>query len=327
MKKNVILVYGGGSTEHEVSELTAQYIASQINQDKYHLVQIEISKTFDWLHQGENLQLDFQGNLVFPSGQKLKVDVVIPCIHGYPGETGDLQAYLEMINVPYLGANAESSRICFNKILTKLWLDKVGVPTTPFVAISELSSDSIQVANNFFEQHHNIFIKASNQGSSVGCFPVNKLEDVASKLTKSFEYSDFVLIEKTLRARELEVSVFEYNGNIHITEPGEIVCPDSFYSYEQKYDQKSQSHTLVKAPNITVDQCSKIKTFAEKSFKTLGLKDLSRVDFFLTNEGEIYLNEINTFPGMTPISMFPKMMEAYGISFKDYLDERLSQLD
>ena len=326
MKKNIILVYGGGSTEHEVSAITAQYIASHIDQDKYHLVQIEISKAFEWLHQGEGLQLDFQGHLNFKDGRKLKVDALIPCLHGYPGETGDLQAYLEMIKVPYLGANAESSRICFNKIITKLWLDKVGIPTTPFIALSELSTDGIQTAKSFFKEHGNIFIKASNQGSSVGCYPVSNLEDISTFLTKSFEYSDYVLIEKTLSARELEISVFEYQGQLHVTDPGEIVCPDAFYSYEEKYANHSQTKTLVKATNISDEQIFQLKDYARKAFKTLGLKDLSRVDFFLTDQGEIYLNEINTFPGMTPISMFPKMMEAYGVRFADFINERLTQL-
>lgn len=326
MKKNIVLVYGGGGTEHEISKVTAQYIASQIDHDKYHLIQIEISKTFEWLNQSENLQLDFQKNLVFKDDKRIPVDVVIPCLHGYPGETGDLQAYLDMIHLPYLGSNAESSRICFNKIITKLWLDKSGVPTTPFIAISELNSKSIQEVKDFFNKYKNIFVKASNQGSSVGCYPLSNVDDIATTLTKAFEYSDFILIEKALHGRELEISVFEYQNQIHVTVPGEIVCPVAFYSFDEKYDNQSKTQTLVKAPNISQEQTETLKNYALKAFKTLGLKDLSRVDFFLTDDGEIYLNEINTFPGMTPISMFPKMMESYGVPFKDYISDRLDRL-
>jgi D-alanine-D-alanine ligase len=326
MKKNVLLVYGGGGTEHEVSQVTAQFIASKINSDVYNLIQVEISKVFKWIHGDDNIQLNFDGNLELGDGSIVKVDALIPCLHGYPGETGDLQSYLEMINVSYLGPNAEASRICFNKILTKLWLENVGVPTTPFIALSELNADAIHNTKEFLKTHGNIFIKASNQGSSVGCYPLQDESKIAETLTKAFEYSDFVLVEKTIEGRELEVSAFEYQGKLHVTRPGEIICPNKFYSYEEKYADVSETQTSVLAENVTEEQTALIKKFSEISFKSIGLSHLSRIDFFLTNDGEIYLNEINTFPGMTPISMFPKMMENYGVKFEDFISEHLNQL-
>lgn len=326
MKKNVILIYGGAGSEHEISKVSAGYLSSMINKDDYHVLEVEIRENFEWFQQEHKVQLNFDGELVYQDARRIKVDVVIPCIHGYPGETGDLQSYLEMIKVPYLGSNSESGLICFNKILTKLWLDKIGVPTTEFIAISSLNDENIEKVNSFFDKHSKIFVKAASQGSSVGCYPVVDKDEIASTLEKAFTYSDFVLIEKNIIARELEVSAFEYQGKIHITSPGEIICPDKFYSFEEKYDQSSHTSTIVEIDDLDLSEIKKIKNYASMAFKSLKLRDLSRIDFFYTVDGEILLNEINTFPGMTPISMFPKMMENYGVKFEDFISDRLARL-
>ena len=326
MKKNLLLIFGGGSTEHDVSIISANYLRSQINESIYRVIEVEINKDFKWIHNKSELTLDFSGNLIFPDKSQVKVDLVVPCIHGYPGESGDLQSYLEMINIPYFGCSSESNKICFNKIITKLWLDKVGIETTPFITLTDSSEESLAKVKSFFEEYGSLFVKASNQGSSVGCYPLKKIDSIQEVITSAFKLSDFVLVEKELKGRELEVSVFEFKGEIHATNPGEIVCPSKFYSFDEKYKKSSDTKTFVEANNLTMDQKSTIHEMAISAFKTLKLKDLSRIDFFLTESGHILINEINTMPGMTPISMFPKMMENYGIKFSDYMTERLSHL-
>lgn len=326
MKKNVILVYGGGSSEHEISKISASYLYSKINKDNFNVIEIEINREFEWLQGEHKVELNFNKEIVYHDGRRIKADYLIPCIHGHPGETGDLQSYLELIKVPFLGNGSESSKICFNKILTKLWLDKVGVPTTEFIALSTLDEYSIAQVTSFFNKHGKIFIKSASQGSSVGCYPVSDVQQIEKTLKKAFSYSSYVLIEKNIIARELEVSTFEYEGKLHITNPGEIVCPDAFYSFEEKYDNKSKTTTFVEAPNLSVKEIASIKNYAKVAFESLKLKDLSRIDFFYTNEGEILLNEINTFPGLTPISMFPQMMENYGIKFEDFISDRINQV-
>lgn len=326
MKKNLLLICGGGSTEHDVSIVSANYLRSQIDENIYNIIEIEINKDFKWIHRGEELILDFSGNLTFADKSQIKVDVVVPCIHGYPGETGDLQSYLEMINIPYFGCSSESSKICFNKIITKLWLDKVGIETTPFIALTDSSKESLDKVKSFFDEYGSLFVKASNQGSSIGCYPLQKVDTIEAVISSAFKLSDFVLVEQELKGRELEVSAFEFKGEVHATSPGEIVCPSKFYSFEEKYKDSSDTKTFVEAKNLTADQKSTIHEMAISAFKTLKLKDLSRIDFFLTDSGHILINEINTMPGMTPISMFPKMMENYGIKFSDYMTERLSHL-
>ena len=130
-----------------------------------------------------------------------------------------------MVKIPFFGCSSESSKICFNKILTKLWLDKVGVETTPFLSMTKLTEESMKQVESFFDQEGSLFIKASNQGSSVGCYPVNKKSELKDFIEQAFKLSDFVIIEKQISARELEVSAFEYENKIHATKPGEIICP------------------------------------------------------------------------------------------------------
>lgn len=326
MKKNLLLIYGGGSTEHDVSIVSAEYLRTKINKEIYTIIDIEINKDFEWINEGKKLSLNFNGDLILADKSHLKIDIVVPCIHGYPGETGDLQSYLEMIGMPYFGCSSESSKICFNKIITKLWLDKVGIETTPFLALTENSTESLVKVESFFEEYGSLFVKASNQGSSVGCYPLHKKDLIKETIHSAFSLSDFVLVEQELTGRELEVSAFEYQGEVHATNPGEIICPSKFYSFEEKYKDSSDTKTFVEAQDLTDEQKSAINEMAVSAFKTLKLKDLSRIDFFLTSSGHILINEINTMPGMTPISMFPKMMENYGIKFSDYMTERLGQL-
>lgn len=325
MKKNLLLIYGGGSTEHEVSIISAQYLKSQIDDKKYNIVEVEITHDGTWKHYSDTVEINFQKELVVNGKPLFEVDIVIPCLHGFPGETGDLQSFLEMIGIAYIGCNSETSKLCFNKISTKLWLEAYDIATTPFLAINSASEEELLKVEEFQKIHSELFIKASNQGSSVGCFPLKEASEIADTVVAALALSPYVVVEKSIEGRELEVSVFSYNNEVHATVPGEIVCPTKFYSYEEKYANKSDTKTMIEAENITPAQVEKIKEMAIKAYHVLKLRHLSRIDFFLTNQGEIYINEINTFPGMTPISMFPKMMENYGVQFKDFLSQTIDE--
>lgn len=327
-KKNVLLLSGGGSTEHDVSLVSVKYIRECLNSlENVKLIDIEIDRSGNWVDtNGKKYLLDAKKVLrSFDQDGDLgiKIDVAVPCIHGYPGETGDIQSYFEMIGLPYLGCNSETSKMCFNKITTKLWATALGVPNTPYIFLSDIND--INSALDFHKQHGEVVVKASNQGSSVGCFLARKDDDLKKIIQKAFEYSPFVLIEKRLTPRELEVSVYEFNGKLQISLPGEIICPSNFYSYDEKYSQQSETTTETVAKNVSPENVKKITDYAAKLYHGLRLRHLSRVDFFLC-DGEIYLNEINTFPGLTPISMFPKMMEANGHSFKEFLAQHINSL-
>lgn len=323
MKKNLLLIYGGGGTEHEVSMVSSGFLKSQIDEDLYNIVEIEITHAGVWKHYSDTVEINFNGELVVNGKVAFKVDIVVPCLHGFPGETGDLQSFLEMNGIPYIGCNSETSKLCFNKISTKLWLEAYNIATTPFLAINSCDDEELKRVEDFQKVHKELFIKASNQGSSVGCFPLKDPSEISDTVVAAFALSPYVVVEKNIEGRELEVSVFRYNNEIHATVPGEIICPNKFYSYEEKYQDESKTQTMIEAQGLTTSQIKKIKEMAIKSYQVLKLRHLSRIDFFLSKDGEILINEINTFPGMTPISMFPKMMENYGVKFKDFLSQIL----
>jgi D-alanine-D-alanine ligase len=329
-QKNVLLLCGGGSSEHEISLRSVKFYEECLAQvSNVTTIKIEIDKQGDWVDQsGKKYLLDGKKYLrAFEQDGDpgIKIDVAIPCIHGYPGETGDLQSYFEMIKLPYFGCNSETSKMCFNKITTKMWATALGVANTPYIFVSENSEASFQEILQFQRQHGDIVIKASNQGSSVGCYMVLKDQSPAVEVQNAFKFSPFVLIEKRMKPRELEVSVYEYDGQLQVSYPGEIVAPGSFYTYDEKYSDQSQSKTFVKAESLTPEQVQTITDYATKLYHGLKIRHLSRIDFFLDG-GTVYLNEINTFPGSTSISMFPKMLEANGHSFKLYLEQHIKNL-
>ena len=328
--KNVLLLSGGGSTEHEVSLVSVKYIKEcLVSIPGIQTKSIEIDKNGHWIDEsGKKFLLDAKGYLRSfeqDGDPGVKMDVAVPCIHGYPGETGDIQSYFEMIKLPYLGCNSETSKMCFNKITTKLWASALGVPNTPYAFITAQDEANFTNARQFRAQHGDIVVKASNQGSSVGCYLVDETKDLIDTINQAFKFSPFVLLEKRLRPREIEVSVYEYEGKLQISYPGEIICPSNFYSYEEKYSSGSQTTTITRAENLSLEQVSQIAEYSTRLYQGLKLRHLSRIDYFL-EDGKVYLNEINTFPGLTPISMFPKMMEANGHSFKKFLQQHIQNL-
>ncbi len=330
-KKNVLLLCGGGSPEHEVSLRSVKYYEESLSKiPTLHTIKIEIDKQGQWVDgSGKRYLLD--GKKYLRSFEQdgdpgIKIDVAVPCIHGYPGETGDLQSYFEMIGLPYFGCNSETSKMCFNKITTKMWATALGVENTPYIFISENNESTQKKVLEFQKTHGDLVIKASNQGSSVGCYMIQSNESPLKAITDAFALSPFVLIEKRMKPRELEVSVYEYDGKLQVSYPGEIITPTStFYTYDEKYSNASQSTTVIKAENVSAEQVQTITDYATKLYHGLKIRHLSRVDFFLDN-GKVYLNEINTFPGSTSISMFPKMLEANGHSFSAYLGQILNNL-
>lgn len=326
--KNILLLCGGGGSEHDISLRSADYIYNELKSlELYNVFKVEIKHNGDRVDQdGLLCELRKAGELYYPSSNKThRLDFAIPCIHGPPGENGIIQSIFELMQLPYLGCSPEPSQICFNKVTTKLWLDTLGIPNTPYIYLADKSSDSIDKANNFFNIHKDVYVKAASQGSSVGCYHVTNQNDLTNIITEAFKFSDYVLIEKTIKARELEVSAYSYNNEIQVSVPGEIICPDGFYDFDQKYSNESKTHTDIEAKNLSPEVISSISEYATKAFKGLKLRHLSRIDFFYTQEGDIFLNEINTFPGMTPISMFPKMMENHGTKFSLFLKKIIEE--
>lgn len=319
---NILLLCGGGSSEHEVSLVSAGYLFEQLNSiEDFNVVRVEIKSEGWCLDSGELVYLDINNQMLCGEKDQMKIDFIAPCIHGFPGETGDIQSLFEMAKIPYLGCGSEASNNSFNKITSKLWYDALGIPNTPYLFLSDNNEQSHTAAKEAFEKWGKVFVKAARQGSSVGCYQVTESEQLEEAVNKAFTFSDQVLVEKAVVPRELEVAAYEIDGELHISKPGEVIAPNgAFYTYEEKYGADSHSTTEVEATNLTDEQLKQIDNDARKVFTQMKLRHLSRIDFFLTEDNEIYLNEVNTFPGMTPISMFPKMVEHNGHTFSSFLE-------
>ncbi|MDC5704904.1 D-alanine--D-alanine ligase [Vibrio europaeus] len=317
----ILLLCGGGSSEHEVSLVSADFLQSQLESTQgFNVVRVEMNADGWFTNDGELAYLDTNAGTINTDSSSTKLDFVIPCIHGFPGETGDIQSMLELSGIPYLGCGPEASTNSFNKITSKLWYDALGIPNTPYIFLSENNQDAYARSEAAFKEWGAVFVKAARQGSSVGCYKVTDTSQLQKALDDAFGYSDQVLVEQAVKPRELEVAAYEYEGKLHISKPGEIIAPeDAFYSYEEKYSTSSHSITKVEASDLSQEQLEVIRQSSDKVFTQMRLRHLSRIDFFLTPDGKIYLNEVNTFPGMTPISMFPKMLEHNGHSFADFL--------
>ncbi|WP_104036505.1 D-alanine--D-alanine ligase [Vibrio jasicida] len=321
MIKNILLLCGGCSSEHEISLLSANFVEQQLNLiENVKVTRVEI-KNEGWVtNQNELVYLDLNTKQLCSDTSSLAVDFIVPCIHGFPGETGDIQSMFEIAGIPYLGCGPEASSNSFNKITSKLWYDAIGIPNTPYLFLTRNDEYAHEQAQQAFDKWGKVFVKAARQGSSVGCYSVTEKSELRQAVNDAFGFSEQVLIEKSVKPRELEVAAYEMGGQLCITKPGEVIAPDgAFYSYDEKYSSASHSLTEVEAKNLTEEQVDAILEASQTVFKQMNLRHLSRIDFFLTEDNEIYLNEVNTFPGMTPISMFPKMLQNNGHQFHDFL--------
>ena len=208
-KASVVLFFGG-KEEKTISEISKNYIEQILNSiEEVNLTCIEIDDFFN------SKECSFSKNKIHYKDKGIHSPYVIPCIHGVPGESGHFQALLEQYQISYFGNNYESNLICFNKVLTKLLAEKIGIQTTPFIVISHFDKDSLQEAHDFYsESNEKVFVKATNQGSSIGCYYVDEKNELKNKIIKALEHSPFVILEKAFTPRELEMAVFEYENEI-----------------------------------------------------------------------------------------------------------------
>jgi D-alanine-D-alanine ligase len=352
-KLRIAVLFGGRSGEHEVSLLSAQSVISALNPEKYEITQIGISKDGVWM-AGENiLDTMSKGKLedenlhqvvILPdphrkgiwriqmdgTDQKLKpfaeVDVVFPVLHGSFGEDGTLQGLLELADLAYVGAGVTGSSVGMDKGIFKDVMRANGIPTVESVIVlrSELEKNIdlvILVAEAVGS--YPLFIKPANLGSSVGISKCNNRADLSEGLMEAAAYDRRVLVERGVDGREIEVSVLG-NDNPQASVPGEVIPSREFYSYESKYVDGTSS-LIIPAP-LPIEITEKIREFAVTAYKAIDCAGMARVDFFLEKSTEqIFLNEINTIPGFTSISMYPKLWEASGLPYRELID-RLVEL-
>ena len=321
-KENVLLICGGDGSEHDISIISAQYIKETLlASTKYNVINV-VLKNHEFICDN-NQKVVFSGhNIIDENGTITYVDCVIPCLHGQPGESGDIQSFLEILNIPYIGCKKEASLNCFNKNTTKLYLDAYNIKNSPYIIIPKDTKEYRQKALDFYDSCNDVYVKAASQGSSIGCYHVTRRDDLIDSLVEAFMFSSSVVIEKTIHHRELEVAVYELDGEIKATTPGEVIIPENvFYTFDEKYSKTSSTVTTLE-PNLPQKILDDIREIAKDTFNMLSLRHLSRVDFFLTDDNKLIVNEINTFPGMTSISLFPKLLQHNGdnmLSFLEYV--------
>lgn len=343
-KIRVAVLCGGRSGEHEVSLVSGSSVARALNPQKYDVTLVGIDPKGLWR------TLDTQKILngeISPEGLKLSqisqqleprayphhgfigsqsFDVIFPVLHGTYGEDGTIQGLLELANVPYVGSGVVGSAVGMDKDVSRRLLEHAGISVVPTLCLkaSNLKShkESLKEAAEAFG--FPFFVKPANMGSSVGVHKVKSLEDGAKALQDAFSYDTKVLIEKGISARELECAVLDGEPP-KASGVGEIVPTHEFYSYEAKY--LDDQGAILKIPaELDEGHIKQIQSLSLQAFQILELSGLARVDFFMDkNSGQLYLNEVNTMPGFTKISMYPKLWQAAGLSYPDLLD-RLIEL-
>lgn len=321
------IIFGGMSTENEVSVKSAMSIINNIDVEKYEVFKIYITKNGEWIDYRKNKRIE---NVM----EYLKfLDVVFPVLHGLYGEDGTIQGLFELLRLPYVGCKVLASSIGMDKVYTKIIFEKAGLLQAKYEYIRKYKDKYFYINKNFNEEYlfledvveklvRNIkfpmYIKPSNSGSSIGINKAKNKEDLKKYIEIASTYDNKIVIEEGIVGKEVECAVLG-NEEILVSGIGEIKPADEYYSYEAKYNNKN-SITEIPA-KIDYELVEKIREQAKKAFKAIDGKGLSRVDFFVEKDSnKIYINEINTLPGFTNISMYPKLFEEYGIPYKDLID-------
>jgi len=344
-KLKVAIICGGQSPEHRVSLQSARNIWQAIDRQKFQAYLIGIDQKGRWrfYHAGQkffwhendiqkiklapgwqpvNFQFGKKQRLFFPDGRKLKIDVVFPILHGRFGEDGVIQALLEMSGFPYVGSGVLGSAVGMDKTMAKqIWL-RNNLPVTNFFVVHKNLKPSFTEMKQLLGLP--LFIKPANTGSSIGVSKVKTEPEYRVALDLALSYDDKVLIEEFIDGREIECSLLDDGKELYASTPGEIMTRAAeFYSYEVKYVRKNSVRLEIPA---RIDQkiVNQVQQLAKKAFRVIDARDLARVDFFLKKNGELIINEINTMPGFTAMSMYPKLFAHDGVKLQALLTKLLT---
>lgn len=349
-KKRIAVIFGGKSSEHEVSRVSASYVISQIPSDKYEIVTIGITKEGRWfLYDGdisaiadgswehnENNRTAFIAPAPSVSGiiiinkdgttEKLRLDVVFPVLHGKNGEDGTLQGLLEMSGIPYVGCGVIASTECMDKISTNIMFEHAGIDQAKFTWFytGEFKKNPDEYISRIENElgGYPVFVKPSNAGSSVGITKAHSRDELITAIEKASKEDSRILVEENIIGKEVECAVLG-NEDPFVSVPGEIAPAAEFYDYDAKYNNAA-SQLFIPA-QISDELKEIVRRVAVRAYRALDCTGLARVDFFVTDGGRVLLNEINTMPGFTSISMYPKLMAACDIK-GSALIERLIEL-
>ena len=342
-KIRVAILFGGKSAEHEVSLRSAKNIIDALDKEKYESILIGIDKTGRWLPaHSSSLLLDGikklnsgvvggiallpqeNGRIIESQNNKISrvIDVVFPVLHGPFGEDGTVQGLLKLANVPFVGSDVIGSAVGMDKDVMKRLLRDANIPIAKFLVFDSHERSKIKFSEVKDKLGLPFFIKPANMGSSVGISKVHNINEFSPALKEAFNYDRKILIEEFIAGREIECSVL--GNEIPIASlPGEVFPGEEFYSYDAKYiDEKGTTFAI--PADLTSEQIEVVQSLAVRTFKVTACEGMARVDFFLNQEGKFIVSEVNTIPGFTAISMYPKLWEKSGINYSDLVDKLIS---
>ena len=343
-KLNIALIFGGKSGEHEVSLVSTASIYKHIDKDKYNVFTIGITKEGTWMYYegseenikngnwvnlaNKNVEVNLvpsankEVGIIFEDGRTEKIDVLFPVLHGPYGEDGTIQGLFEISQIPYVGCGVLASSVGMDKLICKKVFSQVGLPQVNYTDTNRwaFNMDSEKELNDIEAKlSYPIFVKPANLGSSVGISKATNRQELLSGIEEALKYDSRIVLEQGIDAREIEVAVLG-NDEVKASIAGEIKPAKDFYDYEDKYINGASTYDI--PANISEENMENIRKMAVEAFKGIDGKGLSRVDFFIDrNSGEIFINEINTLPGFTNISMYPKMWEATGLPYTELIDK------
>lgn len=345
-KKRIAVLFGGMSSEHEVSRVSAASVIENLPKDRYEVCCIGITKKGRWLYYPGDYSLIATGQweqdpdcvpaMLSPdrvlggvvklmsdfSVSYLRIDAVFPVLHGKNGEDGTMQGLLALSGLPYVGCDTLSSAVCMDKGMTHLVLENAGIRMASYVEVRNTAISQELLEQIVAKLGLPLFVKPAAAGSSVGVSKVFDRKGLKKAVQLAFSHDKKVLVEQYIQGREIECAVLG-NAELVASRVGEIVPAEEFYSYEAKYI--SGDSKLFIPADVPEETENEIRRIAAKAFTALGCFGMARVDFFLQEDGDIILNEVNTIPGFTSISMYPKLLEASGIPYPELL-HRLIEL-
>jgi len=351
-KKRIGVIFGGRSPEHEVSRVSAQNVINNIDRDKYEVLMIGITKDCRWLiYEGpvkevgtggwqaiaeaneKNNKINvfelFSGDKSSESLKNIckRLDIVFPVLHGCNGEDGTIQGMFELFGIPYVGCGVLSSALAMDKAYSKLIFEKYSIPIGKYLVFdrSEINEDNIHGIIEKVEAVHTYpcFVKPSNTGSSIGVSKARDRNQLVDAIYLASRYDSKILIEEYIEGGEYECAVLG-NKKPEASVVGEIIPCNEFYDYEAKYSPDSTSKIVIPA-ELPEDISNEIRKYAIEAFKALECSGLARVDFFVQKgTNRVYINEVNTLPGFTNISMYPKLWEATGIKYSELIDRLIN---
>lgn len=338
------VIFGGMSTEHDVSITSGTSVIKNLNKEKYEIYPIYIGKDGKWYEYSKTVskidilqvgeEIDEKVLISNPIEYLQECDVIFPVLHGLYGEDGTIQGMLEILKKPYVGCKVLSSSICMDKAYAKIIFERAGINQAKYVYIKKENENYIYVDNNFSEENstlekianiveeklsYPVFVKPSNSGSSVGIKKAHNKEELINSIKYAGEFDRKILIEENINGREVECAVLG-NKDAKASCVGEILPAEDFYTFDAKY--KNAESRIVMPAEIPENISEEIRSMAVKAFKAADCTGLSRVDFFIENDtNRVIINEINTLPGFTQISMYPKLWEKMGVGYSELLDK------